>query len=135
MNDRRKILGKKGERIAEKFLRRRGYKIVERNYRCSFGEIDLIAIDGEYLVFVEVKTRSSAGPAPPQQAVNGPKQRRLARLAAHFLTHSRHLNPREEGPPNCRFDVVAVSTTEPGGKASVELFQNAFLPSDSQYTL
>ena len=58
MVEKRLMLGKRGEKVAARFLKRKGCKIVQRNYRCNFGEIDLIAANGEYLVFVEVKTRS-----------------------------------------------------------------------------
>ncbi len=131
MQDERKALGKKGEKIAEKFLKRRGYKIVERNYRCRFGEVDLIAVDGECLVFVEVKTRRDGGSIPPQLAVDRRKQSRLAHLAAYFLSH----NPSLKTQPQCRFDVVAVITDARGKKPSIELFQNAFLPKDTRFTI
>lgn len=131
MPDERQALGKKGEKIAEKFLKRKGYKVLQRNYRCSFGEIDLIAVDGDYLVFVEVKTRSEVGSILPQHAVDLRKQRRLARLAAYFLSS----NPRMKTQPPCRFDVVAISTNARGKKPSVELFQDAFQLKDTRFTL
>ncbi len=122
MADERIKLGRKGEKIAGKFLKHKGYKIVQRNYRCRFGEIDLIAVDGEYLVFVEVKTRSESGAISPKHAVGPAKQRRIARLAAHFLCNDSHVKAQ----PFCRFDVVAVTTDPGGGRPSVELIQNAF---------
>ena len=78
----RKELGQKGEETAALYLRRKGYKIIEQNYRYSrLGEIDLIAQEGKDLVFVEVKTRSSLSFAEPEEAVNYQKQKRIIKLA------------------------------------------------------
>ncbi len=107
---RREPLGRRGERLAARFLRRKGLKILGRNYACPGGEIDLIALErpprreggAETIVFVEVKTRSSAGPAAPQSAVDAAKKRRLRRAARHYL--SRH---RAAGHPT-RYDVIAI---------------------------
>jgi putative endonuclease len=74
--DIRSILGRSGERRAEKYLRRQGYRLVARNYRCPIGELDLIFLDGKTVVFVEVKTRTGAEHADPQDAVNRGKQDR-----------------------------------------------------------
>ena len=70
MGDARRELGIDGERAAERFLRRLGYTIVERNYRCPLGEIDLVALDRRTIVFVEVKTLRRAGAASPFDAVD-----------------------------------------------------------------
>ena len=115
-------LGQAGEKHAERFLRRRlGYRIVTRNYRCPTGEIDLIALDGRTVVFVEVKTRTGGRHADPQDAVNPAKQQRLLRSAEFFLrqTHS------EDRP--CRLDVIAITLDE-DGNMEVEHIKGAFGP-------
>ena len=92
------------EHQAAVFLRQRGYQILEKNYRCPFGEIDLIARDGEYLVFLEVKYRSSSWDGSPLEAVDKRKQRVIGRVARYYLmTHS------EYADAPCRFDVVGIS--------------------------
>ena len=97
----RDTLGERGENIAARHLRDLGYKIITRNYRCPLGEIDVIARDGETLVFVEVKTRTEDHPSPEEQ-VNVTKQHQLTKAARSYL--SRYGNPQ----PPARFDVVAV---------------------------
>jgi putative endonuclease len=121
--DLRSTLGRSGERRAEKYLRRLGYRLVARNYRCPMGEIDLILLDGATIVFVEVKTRAGSEFADPQDAVNLAKQRQLGRLARYFLrqTHS-------EGRA-CRFDVVALVLAA-DRSCEVEHFIDAFTPHD-----
>jgi putative endonuclease len=114
-------LGIRGERIAARMLKRAGYRIVTRNYKCSSGEIDLIAVDDDTLVFVEVKTRTSSDAAYPEVTVHRHKQRQLTRVAKMYLAAKR----AQDRP--CRFDVVSVVTNE-HGKPSVEHFVNAFEP-------
>jgi len=118
MSDARRELGIDGERAAERFLRRHGYTIVERNYRCPRGEVDLIALDRRTIVFVEVKTLRHAGEASPFDAVDARKQRQIARAAEHYLA-ARRLHDRD-----VRFDVVGVSRA--GGDLVCELVQDAF---------
>ncbi len=107
--------GTAGERLAEQHLLDCGYRILERNYRCRAGEIDLIASDGDYLVFVEVKYRRSAAMGRAAEAVDEKKQKRIERAAAWYLKE-KHL--RFDQP--CRFDVVAIDD----GK--LQLIQDAF---------
>ena len=95
-------LGGRGERIAETYLVEKGFELVERSYRCRLGQIDLVMRDGATLVFVEVKNRSSSLFGSPEEAVDGRKQRKLARLAEAFLQHRR----LRDVP--LRFDVVAI---------------------------
>ena len=97
----KKVLGKKGEKLAEKFLKKQGLKILERNYKTPFGEADLIAKDGDEISFVEVKTRRSDSYGSPAEAVGWSKQNRY-RMIAKFYTAQK----KEE--PNARFDVVEV---------------------------
>jgi putative endonuclease len=108
----RTSLGNFGERAAEAFLARRGYRIVARKWRCLRGEIDLVAYDGSELVFVEVRTRR--GGLPPAESIDLVKRRRLAALAAHYLEAA---GGASEQP--WRIDVVAI-TIGPGGSVSVE---------------
>ena len=81
MTEPRHVVGKAGEEAAVQFLRQHGYRILERNYRCRFGEIDLIARDGPMLAFVEVKTRRSQKYGPPAAAVTFQKQRHLIKAS------------------------------------------------------
>ena len=113
-------LGDAGERLAARHLRRLGYRILARRYRTPLGEIDLIARDGDCLVFVEVKTRRGTAGGSPAEAVDRSKQQQLTRLASAFLKRHRMLDQR------CRFDVVAVVL--PGGQvpAVVTHYPNAF---------
>ena len=97
----RNTLGDRGENVAARYLRNRGYKILLRNFRCDLGEIDIVARDGKTLVFVEVKTRTYDDPSPEDQ-VNAAKQHQLSKVAKFFLT--RYGVPQ----PPARFDVVAV---------------------------
>ncbi len=100
--DRRQRLAVLGESEAERTLRNRGMRVLERRYRRRFGEIDLIAEEGDRIVFVEVKTRRGSGFGRPAEAVTPLKQRRLARVALAFLQRMGWLDRP------CRFDVVEV---------------------------
>lgn len=95
--------GKRGELAAARHLRRRGFQILRHSYRCPIGEIDLVAIDGEHLVFVEVRTRATATKGAPSETVHAGKRRKLTSLAAYFLKN----HPAEARRPS-RFDVVSV---------------------------
>lgn len=112
-------LGAAGERAAEDYLRRQRYAILERNYRCPVGEVDLVALDGNAVVFVEVKTRSQEGFGSPFDAVDRRKQRRIIRAAQHFVLRHR-LESRV-----LRFDVVGVWWEH--GVAACELVKGAFM--------
>jgi putative endonuclease len=114
----KKELGKRGEELALRFLKRSGYKIIERNYVCKLGEMDIIAQEKDTLVFVEVKTRTSTTFGPPQLAVNPTKQMQLSKVALHFLKEKKH----EDG--KARFDVVAI-VLRPSGE-EIELIRDAF---------
>jgi len=113
-------LGARGEEAAARHLRRLGYRIVARANRLKAGELDLVAVDGETVVFVEVKTRESAGMGQPWEAVDAAKQRRLTRAAVTFLKCHGLL----ESP--ARFDVVAVTWPNGQRRPTIEHFQNAF---------
>ena len=79
------MLGKLGEEMAGRFLRERGYQILTTNYRCPKGEVDIVAKDGEEVVFVEVRTRRSQGFGTPQESLTGPKVRRLVATCQDYL--------------------------------------------------
>ena len=101
LSDQIKATGKWGEDQAARFLRRAGYRVLERNYSCRFGEIDLIVADREYLVFVEVKTRRSDEFAEAREFVGAAKQRRIRSAASLWLSeHETELQPR--------FDVIEI---------------------------
>ncbi|CAN5634359.1 YraN family protein [soil metagenome] len=101
-------LGRAGEDAAAAFYRRRGYRIVDRNYGCCSGEIDLVLSRGRLLVFCEVKTRTSPLWGAPAEAVGPLKQNRIRRSAGTWLAE--HRGSRRE----LRFDVVSVSVAEGG---------------------
>jgi putative endonuclease len=115
-----KSLGYLGERAAEKFLKRKGYKIVARGQRLRGGELDLVAVDGRTVVFVEVKTRRSNEAGTPAEAIDARKERHMTRAAMAFI--KRH---SLEGY-SCRFDVVAVTWPEQGKEPRIEYIANAF---------
>jgi len=110
---RRESLGRRGEEIAASFLRRRGYVILARNYRCPCGEIDIIARDRRTIAFVEVKGKSSARFGSPLDAVTEAKRRRLSRAAAWYLVSCGLSSALT------RFDVVGIRW----GKEGVPEFQ------------
>jgi putative endonuclease len=114
-------LGRFGEAVGARFLKRLGYRIVARNYSCPAGEIDLVALDARSLVFVEVKTRRDDTVAQPEDAVDAPKRRQLTAAARYYLLQSRC----QDWP--ARFDVLAVLLRD-GCKPRVEHFVDAFAP-------
>lgn len=115
----RTVIGHLGELLAAEKLRREGYVILERNYRCPAGEIDLIAREDEVLVFVEVRTRTSDGFGSPLETVTFFKQRRLREVAKHYLRERRPLYR------DVRFDVVGIILKE-GEEAQIEIIPHAF---------
>lgn len=112
-----RTLGGRGEDMAVRFLKKKGYRILERNFRCPAGEIDIIARDGGTLVFVEVKTRTDSLFGHPIEAVHSRKRRKMREAALHYLS-----GRKEEEP--ARFDVVSI-TMKTGGK-EIEHIQDAF---------
>jgi putative endonuclease len=110
----KKGLGNKGEKSAVKYLKAQGYKILATNYRTPFGEADIIAADGDEVVFTEVKTRTSDSFGTPAEAVVSAKQRRYKRIAQFYWM--------ETGKePNARFDVLEVY-----GDGRIEHYKYAF---------
>lgn len=100
------VMGGAAEDEAARFLERHGLAIVARNYRTRLGEIDIVAMDGEVMVFVEVRMRSSRGCGGARESVTVAKQRRIGAAAARFLQDYRR-------PPPCRFDVVLLQEGPP----------------------
>lgn len=113
MPDRRST-GRRGEDLAARWIEARGWRVIDRNWRCAAGEIDLVALDGRQLVIVEVKTRTGTGCGHPAEAVTDAKLHRLRRLAVHWLA------AHDERPAGVRVDVIAV-LLPPGGPARIEL--------------
>ena len=98
-------LGRNSEQLAVKYLEKKGYRILRRNFRTKKGEIDVIAEDGPWLVFIEVKARSSGLFGAPEEAVNLRKQRKIAGAALGYIAMEKTERP-------VRFDVIAIG---PGG--------------------
>lgn len=107
--------------MAESFLEREGLRILDRRFRCRMGEIDLVALDGDVVVFVEVKARRGLGFGSPTEAVVRGKQRRIARVALAWLARNGRLEDR------ARFDVVEVLAL-PGAPTRVRHVPDAFRP-------
>ena len=116
--DARTDLGRTGEDAAERLYRRLGFRVLERNYRCRGGEIDLIARRGSLIVFCEVKSRQTDRWGDPSEAVRYGKQARLKRLAAAWLAE------RRPGPVDIQFDVVSVIVRR--GRTEVRHIPDAF---------
>jgi putative endonuclease len=119
MKDTTKIrTGKEGEEIASAFLKKNGYRISDINFRCSLGEIDIVARENKTIVFIEVKTRKSKKLGYPEQAVGIRKQKKMSQLALWYL------QKRKIADVAARFDVVAI-TLYPEGN-DIKLIKNAF---------
>lgn len=116
-----RTLGERGEREAARFVKRLGYKIVATSRRARIGELDLVAVDGRFVVFIEVKTRRSSDKGHPADAVDDDKQQRLTRLALAFLKRHGLLD-------HCtaRFDVIAITWSDDSQPPKIEHFKNAF---------
>ncbi len=119
MTDKSRLLkGKEGEDLAVRYLQRAGYQIVERNFRCRLGEIDIIARDGDTIVFLEVKTRTSASYGAPEAAVNQAKQKKISLVSLQYLQSRNILDVP------VRFDVVALERSSAGH--DIRLIRDAF---------
>lgn len=118
MTKERIALGRFGEDLAKKRLKKLGYKILETNYRCPLGEIDLIALDGDVIVFVEIKTRKFQSLGQAKEAVNKRKQSQLSKSALFYI------KSKDLWENKARFDVVAVRLCDE--KQDVEIIKDAF---------
>ncbi|MEI8175672.1 MAG: YraN family protein [Candidatus Omnitrophota bacterium] len=115
-----KALGRIGEETAAEFLRTKGYSILFRNWRCALGEIDIVARHRDYIVFVEIKARSSLDFGPGYCAVGSRKQRKLINLAQTFLKKY----ALRDVP--CRIDIVSIDMDATGEPLKIELIEDAF---------
>ncbi len=115
----RRETGMLGEKIACDFLARNGYKIMETNYRCPDGEIDIVAHQEDTLVFVEVRTKKSTKFGTPEESITPTKMERLRTVAAHYGQNRSNL------PTAWRIDVVAIQMDNQGMVSRIELIENA----------
>jgi putative endonuclease len=115
----RQDFGGVGERLAAQALRERGYHILQENFRCKYGEIDLVAEEAQDLVFVEVKTRRGSSFGLPEEAVTLRKRRKLAEVASYYL--DLHDTPER----SWRIDVVAVQFSRQGKLEEIRVYQYA----------
>lgn len=111
-------IGKRGETLAISFLKKNGYRIIESNFRCRYGEIDIIAQDGKTVAFIEVKTKTSNRFGSPTQAIDSRKQRQVSKTALAYISQKRLTNY------SARFDVVGINIK--GSNSEIELIKNAF---------
>ena len=118
MTKERIALGRLGEDLARKRLKKLGYKILKTNYRCPLGEIDLIALDGDAIVFVEIKTRKDTSLSQAKEAINKRKQSQLSKSALFYMKSNNLWKSK------ARFDVVAVRLCD--GKKEIEVIKDAF---------
>jgi len=118
----REHLGRWGEKRCEKFLKRKGLKILTRNFSCKTGELDLVMVDTDStIVFVEVRTKADSDFATPEDSITTPKKTRLLRTARYFLaTNNIHDRPY-------RFDIVAI-VLDKNARPDIKHYKNAFIP-------
>ena len=115
----RRDIGKLGEKIATGFLRKKGYRIRETNFRCREGEIDIVAQQKDCLVFIEVRTKSNLDFGTPEESITQSKKERLVSSALSYISSHENL------PPLQRIDVVAIEIDEAGKAKRIELIENA----------
>ena len=120
MTQERKQLGAHGEDLAVEFLKRQGYRILQRNFKLKFGEIDIVAQESDTVCFVEVRTKTGNEMGTPFESVTPAKQRKLSKLALAYLK-----NQYKSIEVRARFDVVAV-VSQDGREEKVEVIKNAF---------
>ena len=115
----RQEVGRLGEEAARKFLKKRGYRIRETGFRCPHGEIDIVAQQKDYLVFVEVRTKSSLDFGTPEESITQAKKKKLI---ASALTYT---NTHQKLPSSWRIDVVAIELDDRGKPKRIELIESA----------
>lgn len=115
----RRDTGIKGEKLAQDFLKKRGYRIIETNYRIPEGEIDIIAKQKDYLVFIEVRTKKSLQFGTPEESITPTKMEKLRNVAARY--QQTHYNL----PSLWRIDVVAIELDQKGKPSRIEIIENA----------
>lgn len=115
----RRETGILGEKLASDFLKKHGYHILETNYRCPHGEIDIVARHKDYLVFVEVRTKKSLEFGSPEESITPAKKARMKATAWHYQ------QAHNDSPSLWRIDVVAIELNQKGKPLRIELFENA----------
>lgn len=120
MTKRRINIGKQGETLAEDYLRQQNYKIVEKNFRCKLGEIDIIAKDRHLVVFVEVRTKTSDAYGPAYNTVTYSKRKQVKRVALYYISKHNLVNTQ------FRFDVIGIILNPQTGHHHIDHIQNAF---------
>jgi len=115
----RKELGAAGEKLAGDFLKKKGYKIIDTNYRCREGEIDIIARKKDCLVFIEVRAKASTGFGSPEESMTSAKRDKLVSCALTYMSEHQGL------PESWRIDFVAVELDNNGKAKRIELIENA----------
>ena len=113
-------LGRAGEEYAAKYLQKRGFRIVERNFRCKLGELDIVARDGPFLVFTEVRTVAGNAFGSPQESITDKKKKKLRQVALFYAKF------RNVGDTPMRFDVVAITADASGSIKKLDHIVNAF---------
>ena len=129
MTKERQKLGREGEELARRFLLSKGYKIVKRNFRTPFGEIDLIAYQKKVLAFIEVRTKTSSNFGTPEESISLSKKKKISRVASFYLKAKR----LKENDIDCRFDVVCLAMDKessgriyPTRSFTIKLIKDAF---------
>ena len=120
MSNSRRELGQWGEQVAADRLQNKGLRILEQNWRCRRGEIDLVALDGEEIVFVEVKTRKGKGMGSPEEGLTPKKAKKLLELAQEYLAE-------QDLDPDWRIDLVALELDNRGKLVRFDHVENAVL--------
>jgi len=116
----RQEVGKLGEKLARKFLQKRGYHIQETNFHCREGEIDIIAQQKDYIVFIEVRTKSSLDFGSPEESITSAKKEKLIASALTYINTHQNLHS------SWRIDVFYIEIEQLGKKIGIDLFVNAF---------
>lgn len=115
----RRETGARGEKLAREFLCKKGYRVLDTNYRCPGGELDIVATSRGSLVFIEVRSKTTSGYGSPEESITKAKQAKLRNLAAHYIQEHDGL------PEEWRIDVVAVELDRSGKASRIELIENA----------
>ena len=119
-------LGRRGEIMAWNYLIKHGYKILEKNFRCPIGEIDVIAEKEKHLIFIEVKTRTDEDFGRPEESVHETKQKKIVKVASFYLKKTKKWDR------SIRFEVLAV-TLRQTGEPEIRLIENAFTLDDQAW--
>lgn len=127
MGKEKQVLGKWGEDQAKEYIKSLGYYILDENFRCPHGEVDLIAMDKEALVFIEVKTRRSLSFGTPGQAVNLSKQKKYCKIAMHYIKEKRLFNC------SLRFDIIEIMMLPHNQEGTINHIPDAFQATGHRY--